>query len=103
MGIEKLKDKYDPFKKRNEAGQLRRIEDSAKVVRLYEYLGSVEEHGIELVEIDGDPALSFNPGLLRNQTERWDIATRAECLFLDAARDLRTLFEIGVLKLRRKI
>jgi hypothetical protein len=102
MGIEKLKDKYDPFKKRNQSGALRRIEDSPKLVRLYEYLGTIEEFGIYLVEIDGNPALSFEPGLMRNQTERWEMATRAEGLFFDAIQDLRELMKNDCIKLKHK-
>lgn len=97
---QKLKNMYDPFRKT--IPSLRKPEDSKSIVALFEYLGSNEGQGISVVEIEGDPALSFDPGLKKGEDERFQVAYHAEALFFEAVQDLRELMRNGGIKLKHK-
>jgi hypothetical protein len=110
MGIESLKDVYDPIaKKTNAIGQQEQQQslpdwkDSAPVVRLSEYLKENPDQGIRLILSDGQPALRFEPGLTKVITEkdkdRWQVATNCIELLFDALADLKQLISTGRIKL----
>lgn len=77
-------------------------QDSAPVSRLLIYM---KEHGtaagIRVCQTNGNPRLTFNPGLVRAdmKTERWQIASNAMILMQDAVDDLKDLIARGLLAL----
>jgi|GEM_PF-4138805 len=100
MTIAQMKDKYNPFK--SSKRPLRCAADSQAITDLLEYLGKNEEHGVSLVEIEGDPAISFKPGLKKDEHERFIVACKAEALLMNAASDLRELMRSGGMRLKHK-
>ncbi len=78
---------------------LRHWRDSARVVRLSEFLKANSSAGIRLLEADGCMVLRFEPGLTPDQKERWQIALQAENLLFKALNDLTTLAKKGLLRL----
>jgi hypothetical protein len=128
MGLEKLKDVYDPLSGRAgqavvdpyenavlDPGALRGVpplapvcdtlaswKDSGPVIRLSEYLRRVD--GIKLQRAcDGSPVLHFSPGLRRpdldRQTDQGEAAHNALMLFGAAADDLHVLMSRGLINL----
>jgi hypothetical protein len=103
MGIDQLKDVYDPLtrKKTTAPGSMSSWKDSAAVVRLSEYLKLNKGCGIQVVNRNGMPALSFHPGLRKaNGTSRWQIAVNVEHLFFEASADLDHLITSGLIKIK---
>lgn len=124
MGIDQLKDIYNPLAKRVEPQDvvptqggaypiscvrpgpdrqpLNSWHDSAPIMRLSAYLKENKEHGITII-IRGRgsvPSIHFNPGLCRKDMDvRWQIAHETERLFWDAFEDMSGLMKMGKLKL----
>jgi len=121
MGIDLLKDIYNPLAKRDEPQDmvsnpslgdttscghdsnhqpLNSWQDSAPIMRLSAYMKETKEHGITIISRCHIPALHFNPGLCRKDPDdRWQIAYNIERLFWEAFEDLKGLIKIGRLEL----
>jgi hypothetical protein len=103
MYIDKLKEKYNPLKSDGQpppgpVEQSWRV--SGPIVRLSEYLKANKEHGIQVINHKGMPALRFTPGLRKtNGDDRWKIAINAETLFWEAFCDLRDFMAKGLIEL----
>jgi hypothetical protein len=100
MGLDQLKDVYDPLSKKKSLAPapIQSWKDSATVVRLSEYLKLNKGCGIQIINYDGMPALRFSPGL-RKVDGRWQIAINAERLLCDAAADVQYLITNGLIDL----
>ena len=103
MGIDQLKDVYDPLAKKNSPAPrpIQSWKDSAAVIRLSEYIKLNKGCGIKIINRDGMPALRFHPGLRKADGEgRWRIAINTEQLFWDAAADLQLLMANGMIQIK---
>ncbi len=77
-------------------------QDSAPVMRLFEYLKQHHDRGIKLYQgADGKPSLNFIPGLglADMKTERWKIAVNAMDLLQEASIDLYQLLKDSLIDL----
>lgn len=117
MGLDKLKDVYNPmFKKETpiealatalatilDPPALNSWKDSSSVILLSEYLKQCKQYGIQLYASDRCPALHFSPGLtaadVKGKTERGRASYNALDLLLAAAMDLRYLMAEGLIDL----
>ncbi|HOS77545.1 MAG TPA: hypothetical protein PLL15_05840 [Syntrophales bacterium] len=78
-------------------------QDSGPICRLSEYLKANDGHGIRVVLRHGIPALRFEPGLRRSDTQsRWQTACQAESLFWSAFEDLRFCITNNLISLKEK-
>lgn len=102
-------DKYNPLKMDNNqeiteviTPKLTNWQDSAPVVRLFEYIKQHHNEGMKLSQFEnGRPSLQFDPGLgcADMNTERWQIALGAVELLQNAAADLEQLLTDGLIVL----
>lgn len=79
--------------------------DSAPVIRLSEYLKANSQHGIKLYQQDGEPLLSFIPGLCGGKgmdVTRWEAACIAANLYMAAVDDIRYLLLRGMINIPTK-
>ena len=79
--------------------QLNSWQDSAPVMLLSEYLRMNKDPGCRICLDKGDPALSFDPAIRREDTHRWKIAQNIVYLFFNAVDDIRHLVDHGMLEL----
>ena len=104
MGLDALVDLYNPLSKTDKDQTSKDIhllsswKDSLAVVRLSDYLKEHKKYGMKLYSTDDDkPSLCFEPGLTREDIARWQIATEASRLLLEASNDLYQLIDHGLL------
>jgi hypothetical protein len=97
------KDKLNHMKKRHDpyiSVTIKEWTDSAPILRLSAYLKKHKD--MELVIIDGNPALHFAPPIKRNQKERIHHASIAYELLQEARADLVYCIKNGLITLNER-